>query len=518
MQGERYVNRCFELKEQVKMMLDEEVDWLTHLQLIDDLQRLGVAYHFQDKIQWILSRVHNENHKGIVSREKDLYAKALEFRLMREHGFDVTQEVFNCFKNERGNFNPNLCKDIKGMLCLYEASYLLIGNESTMELAREFTSKCLKNFLDPEEIGEQLLQLVQHSLELPLHWRMPRLEARWFINVYEKRADRNSTLLEFAKLDFNIVQATHQDDLKYASRWWRSTCLAEKLNFARDRLVENFFWTIGVNFDPQHGYCRRISTKVNALITTIDDIYDVYGTLDELKLFTDAVQRWDVEVMDQLPDYMKICYFALFNSSNEMAYDVMKEQGVHIIPYLRKAWADLCKAYMQEAKWYHSGYKPTLQEYLENAWISIAAPVILVHAYFLVTNPIKKEALECLEDRYHNIIRCSAMILRLADDLGTSSDELKRGDVPKSVQCYMTEHGASEEVAREYTRCLIGEIWKQMNKERAADSPFTKTFVKMAMNLGRMAQCMYQHGDGHGHSNSHTKNRIQSLLFEPIGL
>ena len=83
-------------------------------------------------------------------------------------------------------------------------------------------------------------------------------------------------------------------------------------------------------------------------------------------------------------------------------------------------WTDLCKAYLQEAKWYHSGYVPTLQEYLDNAWISISAPVILVHAYFFVSNPITNEGLECL-DRYHNIIRCSAMILRLADDLGTST-------------------------------------------------------------------------------------------------
>lgn len=32
-------------------------------------------------------------------------------------------------------------------------------------------------------------------------------------------------------------------------------------------------------------------TKINAVAVVIDDIYDVYGSLDELELFTDAVER-----------------------------------------------------------------------------------------------------------------------------------------------------------------------------------------------------------------------------------
>lgn len=32
-------------------------------------------------------------------------------------------------------------------------------------------------------------------------------------------------------------------------------------------------------------------TIVNALVTTIDDIYDVYGTLEELELFTAMVDK-----------------------------------------------------------------------------------------------------------------------------------------------------------------------------------------------------------------------------------
>ena len=56
-------------------------------------------------------------------------------------------------------------------------------------------------------------------------------------------------------------------------------------------MVENFFWTVGIISDPQHGNGRRLLTKVVALITAIDDIYDCYGTLDELEIFTTAVER-----------------------------------------------------------------------------------------------------------------------------------------------------------------------------------------------------------------------------------
>ncbi|KDP26106.1 hypothetical protein JCGZ_22207 [Jatropha curcas] len=259
-------------------------------------------------------------------------------------------------------------------------------------------------------------------------------------------------------------------------RWWLNVGLGEKLSFARDRLMENFLWTIGMIFEPEFGYCRRMSTKVNVLLTTIDNVYDVYGTLDELELFTDAVERWDVNAIEQLPDYMKICLLTLYNTINELAYDTFKEQGLHILPYLKKfvlinnvlksfvMWADLCKAYLLEAKWYYSGYTRTLREYIANAWISATVPVMLGHAHFLSRMPITTNALKALKE-CPNIIQLSAMIVRLADDLGTSSDEFKRGDVPKSIQCYMHETGVSKVRAREHIRYLISEMWKKINEE-----------------------------------------------------
>ncbi|KAL9413319.1 hypothetical protein AB3S75_041902 [Citrus x aurantiifolia] len=522
--GESYARQLEKLKEQVSAMLQQDnkvvnLDLLHQLELIDNLHRLGVSYHFEDEIKRTLDRIHTKN------TNKSLYGTALKFRILRQYGYNTpVKETFSRFMDEKGSFKSSShSDDCKGMLALYEAAYLLVEEESSIfRDTIRFTTAYLKEWVVKHDIDknddEYLCTLVKHALELPLHWRMRRLEARWFIDVYQSGPDMNPILLEFAKLDYNIVQAIHQEDLKYVSRWWKKTGLGENLNFVRDRIVENFMWTVGEKFEPQFGYFRQMSTMVNALITAVDDVYDVYGTLDELEIFTDAVERWDATAVEQLPHYMKLCFHALRNSINEMTFDALRDQGVDIvISYLTKAWAYICKAYLVEAKWYNSGYIPPLQEYMENAWISIGATVILVHANTFTANPITKEGLEFMKD-YPNIIRWSSVILRFADDLGTSSDELKRGDVHKSIQCYMHEAGVSEGEAREHINDLIAQTWMKMNRDRFGNPHFVSdVFVGIAMNLARMSQCMYQFGDGHGcGAQEITKARVLSLFFNPI--
>ena len=47
--------------------------------------------------------------------------------------------------------------------------------------------------------------------------------------------------------------------------------------------MEYFLWTVGTASDPQFGNVRRVLTKINAFISIVDDVYDVYGNLDELR-------------------------------------------------------------------------------------------------------------------------------------------------------------------------------------------------------------------------------------------
>nr|CAD1822480.1 unnamed protein product [Ananas comosus var. bracteatus] len=262
------------------------------LELIDALQQLGIAYHFEKEIKYALDSIFSKLDDICVEMKDNAYIIALLFRLLRGHGFRVSQDIFDQFKDEKGSFKSNLSNQIKSLLSLYEASHLAVDGEDTLIEARNFIIQHLNNFLlDSSDDNYKLRDYVANALEQPLEWRMERLHTRWFIDAYEKEEKMRPLLLEFAKLDFNVVQNTYKRELKEVSRWWSNLGLWEKLPFSRDRLAENYLWSVGWAFEPKYSTFRLAQTKANSLVTVIDDVYDVYGSLDELELFTEAVDR-----------------------------------------------------------------------------------------------------------------------------------------------------------------------------------------------------------------------------------
>ena len=109
-----------------------------------------------------------------------------------------------------------ISQDIAGPLSLYEASHLGVEGEDDLEEARRFSTIHLKSQVG--NLESDLADQVQQSLEVPLHWRMPRLEARNFIDIYQRCNTKNSALLELAKLDYNLVQSSYQKELKELTR------------------------------------------------------------------------------------------------------------------------------------------------------------------------------------------------------------------------------------------------------------------------------------------------------------
>ena len=126
----------------------------------------------------------------------------------------MNTDVFDCFKNDKATDF-----DTKGLLQLYEASFLATQGEETLEIAKQFATKSLhKRVVDHEIDDINLLSSVKTALEFPFHWRVQMPNAKAFIDAYKKRPNMNPTVLELAMLDLRIVQAQFLGELKETSR------------------------------------------------------------------------------------------------------------------------------------------------------------------------------------------------------------------------------------------------------------------------------------------------------------
>ena len=68
-------------------------DPLKQLELVNTIQRLGISYHFENEIKNVLKRTHQKSNESDDSEKNNLYATSLKFRLLRQHGFNVSQGI-----------------------------------------------------------------------------------------------------------------------------------------------------------------------------------------------------------------------------------------------------------------------------------------------------------------------------------------------------------------------------------------------------------------------------------------
>ncbi|GMQ02956.1 hypothetical protein CsSME_00048958 [Camellia sinensis var. sinensis] len=286
-----------------------------------------------------------------------------------------------------------------------------------------------------------------HALKQSIHRGFPRLEAKHFISFYEKDASRNETLLRLAKLDFNQLQLSHREELCHISRWWKELDLISKVPYARDRAAKCFFWSTCAYYEPQHSVGRAVLTKIMLLLSVTDDTYDAYGTYDELKLYTNAVQRWDVSPMDELPDYMKALYRALLNVYDEVERDLAKQGRAYGVHHSKEAFKEIVRSYEIEAEWFKEGYVASFEEYMKNALVTSTGRLHTTSCFMgLEADVATTEAFEWILTK-PKMVAASGAIGRLVDDVMSHDEEQERGHVATGLDCYMKQHGVSKQEA-----------------------------------------------------------------------
>ncbi|KAL5101430.1 hypothetical protein RYX36_005757 [Vicia faba] len=497
-----------------KMLVAKSEKPLEKVQLIDSICRLGVSYYFEEEIEENLEYIHrNYVDNGEIIFEDNLYSLAVLFRLLRQQGLHVSPNVFNKYMDDKGNFSETLINDVEGMLSLYEATHLMIHGEDILEEALAFTTTHLESIAN--QSSHSHATQVKHSLRQAIHKNIPRLEARRFISIYEQDPFHIENLLLLAKLNFNMLQSLHKKEFGILCKWWNDLDVHNKLPYARDRLTESCFWALTIYFEPQYSTIRKIMMKLITALTIIDDTYDAYGTIDELELFTKAIERWDICGLDNLPDYMKFLYRILFDLNKEIEEEAIKEGIMYVLNYYKNEFILYIQAYMAEARWLNNNYQPTLEEYIRVSTISSGYCLVIAACYIGMGNIATEDIFKWVS-KMPKVIDAAIVLCRLMDDIVSNEFEQKRDHVSSFLECYMRKYNVSREGAVQEGRKRIVDAWKDINKESLMPTDVPRPFLTRIINLSRFMDVVYKDKDNFTNSEGEMKTFIKALLLDPM--
>ncbi|GAB4827228.1 hypothetical protein Ancab_034115, partial [Ancistrocladus abbreviatus] len=292
---------------------------------------------------------------------------------------------------------------------------------------------------------------------------------------------------------------------------------ATKLPYARNRSVECYFWSMAMYFEPHYSLARMFLAKVLLVISILDDTYDAYATFVELQALTNAFERWDISVIDELPaDYLKLVFRYVINVYDGFEKEMSKGGRSYAASYAKERVKDLIRSYYVEAKWMKAGYVPTFEEYMRNARITGVAQIITTSS-FIGMDMVDQKAFDWVISG-SKIIRATEVVGRLMDDIVTHEEEQTRGGghVASGVECYMKEHGMSREKVIEEFERMIKDAWKEINEEFLGQTPMPMHILTRTLNLARVVDALYKHIDGYTYSAKVIKDDIIAAYADPI--
>ncbi|KAM0888061.1 hypothetical protein ACQ4PT_028586 [Festuca glaucescens] len=472
------ITRAEELKGNVQELFKTCSSTSVKMFLVDTIQHLGIHHHFQDEIDAALGEI-LESEFSVGS--SSLNEVALRFRLLREHGHWVSP------------------------------AHLLIHGESTLEEAMTFARQhlesmrgCLKPPLDKQ---------VKRALHRPLPRSCKRVETLRYISEYGEEEGNNTTLLELAKLDFNLLQHVYLKELKSTTEWWKHLSGYIDLSFIRDRLVESYTWAYVLYYEKDSELPRSILTKMIVLITTLDDVYDIRATLEESQKLHEAIQSWDESAVSLVPEYLQKLYKELLmtfkNIEDEIPININYD-----IAHLKKSIQNHVTGYLQEAKWSHRNYKPSFKDQVDLTCLTIGAPTVCTSMMVGMGEQIMKQALEWTAG-VPNVVVAAGKVVRLMNDIAAFEHRKCKGDTASSVECYINEHNVTGEVAIARIDTLLEYQWRTLNQARFENRPLLPALERI-IGLALSATFFYDNRNDVYTLSTHLRKTIESLFVKPI--
>ncbi|XP_076950310.1 ent-kaurene synthase 2, chloroplastic-like [Bidens hawaiensis] len=492
-------------------------DLFIRLSMVDTLERLGIARHFSVEVKNVL----DETYRCWVEKDDQIFMDvvtcALAFRLLRINGYEVSSDPLAEITNE-GAF-----KDKYAVLEVFNASQVLYQEELS------FGEQILKSADFLKRIISTDSKEVDNALKFPFNTGLECINTRRNIDLYNVDNTRilkttyrstnisNKDYLRFAVEDFNACQSIYREELKGLERWVVDNKL-DQLKFARQKTAYCYFSVAATLSLPELSGARISWAKNGILTTVIDDFFDVGGTIDELVNLIQCVEKWNVNVdNDCCSEQVRIVFSALKNAICWIGDTAFKWQGRDVTSHVIQTWLDLMNSMLREAIWTKDAYVPTINEYMENAYVSFALGPIVLPALYFVGPKLTEEIVESSE--YHYLFKLMSTQGRLLNDIHSFKREFKEGKL--NVVALHLSNGESDNVEEEVVKEIMKmvknkrrEMMKLVTEEKGSVVP--RACKDAFWNMCNVLNLFYANDDGF--TGDAILGIVKDVIYNPITL
>ncbi|KAH0460967.1 hypothetical protein IEQ34_008542 [Dendrobium chrysotoxum] len=521
--------------------LDKDV---LKLCVVDHLERLGCAEHFTEEIKNVIDHLHRKwiAEESEVTKKDDaafqIYKDSLAFRLLRMHGYQVSPRSFCWFIDDEkmlSHMKDNYAFFLGPMLSIYKASHIAFLEDQELDKAGVFswhilqmgiTSLKCQNETNNSYSLRKFEQEIEHELELTWLARMDHLEHRLYIErggIYNFWAGKNAPyrilqnndLLQFAIYNFMMRQSLYRKELNELHRWSKDTGLS-MMGFGREKTTYCYFAIASSSCLPFDTDSRKDVAKCAILITIADDFFDEQGSMQELSILTDAVQRWEGEC---LTSHSKVIFTTLENLVQNISLKSLKRHGHDVKKILQDAWKEIFNSWLKEAEWSKSLRYPSIDQYIEIAKTSIAVQMMILPACYLTNSKITLE--ESWWDFSNTMITNSLMVsCRLLNDLESYEKEAKDGK-PNIVLLYLKENPKAKiDDAIAFVRNILEkrkkELLQMVMSSDSTVSQIPREWKDLHLSFLKVFQMFFNSTNAFD-SPTMLLNSINRAIYEPLG-
>ncbi|KAL7130570.1 hypothetical protein ABFS83_13G142600 [Erythranthe nasuta] len=501
------------------------LDKCIQLSTVDNLERLGISRYFRNEIKTML----DETYKFWVQGDEEIFMDAstcaLAFRLLRMNGYNVTSDWVTSILEECLSSNT---KDVHATLELFRASELIISPDAG-DLERQKSR--LKHLLEQKiSSGRNVDREVYHALHYPFYSTLDRISKRRNIEHYNldntiigkssycSANFANKDFLLLSVEDFNKCQAIHRQELKDLETWVVENKLDE-LKFARSKSAYCYFSAAATFFEPELSDARMSWAKNGVLATVVDDFFDVGGSIEELKNLIHLVEVWDADVSTECcSQNVRIIFSALKTTICEIGDKGFVKQERSVMNHIIKIWLDLLYSMMKEAEWDREKSLPTMDEYMENAYVSFGLGPIVLPALYLVGPKLSEKTVN--DSEYHNLFKLMSTCGRLLNDFQGYEREMKDGKL-NAVTLYITKSGGEmtkEDAVTEMKESIVRKTreLRRLVLEGEKSSVLPKACKDLFWHMSTVSHLFYSKDDGF--TSQELFGVVNSIINEPIVL